>query len=94
MDRDLMLEKIGKRMMKLHRRSLSWVDRFFHKQVGDEFWQAMYYYNPNMVYTWNLFSEDKKLLDLGDEYIFCYGSVKARILRTINMNDLNNVPLE
>lgn len=78
-DRDVLLELIGKRMRKLHIRTLPFLERCLYG-VDKNYWQAMYYYNPNVIYTWKTFAGDRKLKLLGDEYIANYGGVKAKLL--------------
>lgn len=83
-DRDELLELIGKRMQKLHVRSLRWIDRIGCKKVDVNFWQALYYFNPNIVYKIPKFSQDTKLKILADEYMDNYAGVKARIMRSFS----------
>lgn len=63
--------------------------------MDTNFWQAVYYYNPNVVYTWKTFAGDKKLKALGDEYMVNYAGVRAKLLNRFmhvaNRSDQNNV---
>lgn len=82
MDRDHLLELIGKRLRKVHNRSLPILERVMYKQPDSNFWIAAFYYNPNFVYAQQQFSNDHKLRALTDQYMSNYAGVKARIMHS------------
>lgn len=85
-DRDELLELIGKRMCKVYKRNLFLIDRLCSKQADSNFWQAAFYYNPNLVYGYKVFLDDVKLCALTEEYISKYTGVKARLMRNLFIN--------
>lgn len=82
-DRDDLLELIGKRMHRIHMKSLSWVDRMkFSNKLQIGYWQTVYYFDPNIVYNYSIFSKDTKLRVLADEYMDHYAGVKSKLMQS------------